>query len=268
MINLSIIIVSFNTKELTLECIKSIVDSKPKLSFEIIVVDNASTDGSVEAIRKISNKFKLILIENKKNIGFAKANNQGINIAKGNAVLLLNSDTIINLGVLDSLHEFAQKNSDAGVVVPQLLNADGSVQASVFRLPTIIRSIKQYWLGIGKILDKYTPAEKEPLVVESAVAAVFLITRRALDTVGGLNEKYFMFFEDLDYCRSINRVGLKVYYVPSIKVTHYHGASGKKLAKSNDQWRRLIPSSKLYHGVLRHYLINFILWSGQKLRKI
>src|SRR5581483_8740193 len=137
--DLSIIIVNFNTKELTLNCIKSIKNSKPKMGYEIIVVDNASE----ENLPKSKN---YILIRNKANLGFAKANNIGIKNAKGKYILLLNSDTIIKDSAIDKLYEFAKKHNDAGAVVPQLLNKDGSVQASCFRFPTIKNALRHYFL--------------------------------------------------------------------------------------------------------------------------
>ncbi len=257
MIKLSIVIASFNTKKLTLESIGSIYQSKPKVSFEIILVDNNSQDASCEAIKK---KFpQVILIENKTNLGFAKANNQGIKRAKGEYLLLLNSDTQVKKGVIDELVEFAEKTPNAGVVAPKLLNENGSIQGSVFRLPTIFRAIKQYWFGEKGLLDKYVP-EKEG-AVEAAVMAAFLITPGVLKKIGLLDERYFMYFEDLDYCRRLKKEGLKIYYLPTAKVIHFHGGSGGIN-------QMLIESAKKYHGLFGYFLLTFIIWSGQKWQKI
>ena len=98
--------------------------------------------------------------------------------------------------------------------------------------------------------------------------AAFLITPKALNKVGLLDERYFMYFEDIDYCRRIARAGLKIYYLPEAEVYHVHGASGKGLVDDKNQWKRLIPSSKIYHGLLRHYLISFIIASSQKWREL
>ena len=136
---LSIIIVNWNTKELLLDCLDSIVKSKPKTKYEIIVVDNGSTDGSVTAFQRLhfpASNFHLI--KNHSNLGFAKANNQGISKARGKYILLLNSDTKVKTGSIDKLLTFAKAKGNAGVVVPKLLNSDGSVQGSVFRLPNRI----------------------------------------------------------------------------------------------------------------------------------
>lgn len=267
-IETSVIIVSFNTKKLTLEAIRSVIKEKESLSREIIVVDNASDDGTVEEITKLSKKIKLIkLITNKRNKGFAKANDQGIRVAKGKYILLLNSDTKIKKGAIGKLIKFAKRTPDAGVVGPKLLNPDGSVQPSVFRFPTISMAIRQYWCGEKGLMDKYLPATNSqlPVAVDSLTMAAFLITPEAKDAVGLLDERYFMYFEDLDYCKRVNKAGLKVYYLPTAEVVHQHGASGTGLAETKDQWRRLVPSSKIYHGKLKHSIINFIIWSGQKM---
>ena len=261
--NLSIIIVNFNTKKLLLRCLNSIFTSKPKIKYEMIVVDNGSTDGSVAALYKIKNqsrrcRTKIKIIRNKENLGFAKANNQGIKRAKAEFILLLNSDTEVKKAAIDKLYYFAKETTDAGVVGPRLLHPDKKVQASVYRLPTISRAIRQYWLGKKSLLDKYAPRLDRPEEVEAIVGAAFLITPEARKRVGLLDERYFMYFEDLDYCRRVKELGLKVYYLPTAKVIHQHGASAGKM-------KFLVSSSKIYHGVLKHYLFNFILWSGQKI---
>lgn len=273
--DLFIIIVSYNTKKLTLECIRSIYNSRPNLSFEVIVVDNGSKDGSIEELKKLRTEEikNLKIIENEENLGFAKANNQGISRAcrfavkkaTGKYILLLNSDTKVKKDSLRKLVEFASNTSDAGAVGAKLLNIDGSPQGSVFRFPTVLRVIQQYWLGQRGLLDKYTPLTDVPQEVESLSMAAFLITPEAIKKVGLLEEKYFMYFEDLDYCRRIWESGLKVYYLPDSKVIHLHGASGKGITDDANQWRRLVPSSIKYHGWLGHQMINFILWSGGKL---
>lgn len=272
-LDLSIIIISYNTKQLTLQCIKSILNSIKKLDYEVIIVDNASTDGTLSLVEglKLKNKnykIKLKIIENKKNLGFAKANNQGIRIAKGNYILLLNSDTKVKSGAIEGLIEFARITPDAGAVGAKLLNPDDTLQPSVFRLPTIWRAIKQYWLGEEGLLDKYAPEGDKPTEVESLVMASFLITPKALKKIGLLNEKYFMYFEDLDYCRSILRAGLKIFYLPDSEIIHYHGASGEKSKKNEIQFMRLKKSSQIYNGLLNYSLITFIIWSSQKYTKL
>src|SRR3989344_4602101 len=261
---LSVIIVNYNTKKLTLQCIKSVIEEGYGILAEIIVVDNGSTDGSLAELVKLTKSIKLI--KNEKNLGFAKANNQGIKIAKGKYILLLNSDTIVKKGTLQKLVHFAENKDDAGAVVPKLMNSDGSVQASVYNFPTLQRAVRQYWFGEKDLLDKYYPTDDTAVVIDMGVMAAFLITPSALKKIGLLNERYFMYYEDFDYCRELRKAGLKTYYLPTAEVIHHHGASGNNVKDTNEQWKRLIPGSIIYHGRFRHYLLNFIIWSGQKFR--
>ncbi len=263
--DLSIVIVNFNTKNLLKDCVESIHKSKPKLSYEVIVVDNGSRDGSSKVLKDLWREKKIEkYIENGKNLGFAKANNIGINKSKGKHILLLNSDTIVKKEALDGLVQFAEKTSDVGVVGARLLNPDGSRQASCYNFPTIKNAINEYWLGKPASFSKYLVTGTAPVTVDVVVGAALLITKRAAEKVGLLDERYLMYFEDHDYCRRVREAGFKVYYLPKTEIVHLHGESGKSLADSENQWRRLIPSSKIYHGTVKHYLITFILWSGQK----
>ena len=172
MIEVSVVIVNYNTKKITLECIESVIEEG--LTCEIIVVDNGSKDGSVEEFRKLQKKVSnFVLIENAGNLGFAKANNQGIKVSKGKYVLLLNSDTKVKKGAIGKLVEFAEKTPDAGVISARLLNPDGSLQASCLFFPTIKNAILAYWFGKKGLFDKFAPKGKKPVEVEASVAAAF-----------------------------------------------------------------------------------------------
>lgn len=266
---LSIIIVNFNTPKLTKKCIDSVVLNKTKVNYEIIVIDNGSDNGSVGEFKNISlprSNFKLII--NKNNLGFAKAVNQGIKTAKGKYILLLNSDSVIKSDTLDKLYDFAVEHEDCGVVAPKLLNKDGTPQPSVFHTPSIKGVIKEFWFGIKGSYQKYIPEGSTPIKVDAVVGACFLITPQALQKVGLFDERYFMYFEDLDYCGRVKRVGLFCYYLPHVNVVHLHGESGKHLADNDNQWRRLIASSKIYNGSVKHYLINLIIWLAAKVRHL
>lgn len=264
--HLSVIIVSFNTKGLTEDCIKSALKEKTQLNLEMIVIDNDSKDGSVEMLRRYKKSGQIRLIENDSNTGFSFANNQGIKIAHGRHVLLLNSDTVVKKGALSALVDFAGGHEDAGIVASRLLNGDGTIQPSCLHFPTVKNAILEFWFGKKGLFEKYAPKTKKPVVVDAAVGASFLMTERALKEIGMLDEKYYFYFEDIDYCRRVKAAGLKVYYLPDSEVIHYHGASGKKIADPANQWRRLIPSSKIYHGLFNHYLIAAIILTGQKVR--
>lgn len=265
----SIIIVNFNTEKITRDCIAAIRESVKSVGYEIIVVDNGSQDGSVKMLRDYAAKLKnFFLIENKDNLGFAKGNNQGARRARGRYLLLLNTDTIIRKGALEKMVKFGETTPDAGVIGPKLLNADGSLQPSCMNFPTVRNALREYFGGQRGLFDKFSPKGNKPRKVDSVVGAAFLITPRAVDKVGLLDERYFFYFEDIDYCRRVWKSGLKVYYLQEAQIVHYHGVSGRHLADDKNQWRRLIPSSKIYHGTLKHYLLTSILWVGQKWQKV
>lgn len=293
---LSIIIVNWNTKELLKQCLESVISDqssvishqrsvigkkKPitdnqSLVTEVIVVDNGSTDGSVEYLRELIDNSLITgnrspvtiqLIENKENLGFAKAVNQGLRQAKGESILLLNSDTYLLNDSLKKLLLF-EKEVRPAVIGARFLNPDGSVQPSVFKLPTVKRAFLEYWLNKKEYFSKYAPEGNKPKEVEVVSGGAMLISKKVIDKIGLLDERYFMYFEDLDYCRRVRKAGFKIYYLPEAKVIHEHGASGRLLASPEDQWKRLIPSSKTYHGLLNYYLISLIIWLGLKKEKI
>jgi len=266
---LSVIIASYNTKDLTLVAVSSILKQNPKVDYEIIVVDDGSTDDSVEALRQLERRSRnLKIIVNEKNLGYVRTNNKGIEVSVGKYKLLLNSDTEVKKGALEALVKFAETHEDAGVVGAKLLNADGTLQPSCFRLPTVKNAILEYWFGKKELLGKYAPKGNNPAEVEAVVGAAFLLTPQALKKVGVLNTAYKSYFEDMDYCRAVRKKGLKVYYLPQAEIMHYHGASFAKLSDEKNRWRKLIPSSKIYHGLFKHYLLNSIIWIGQKWPKI
>jgi len=270
---LSIIIVNFNTKEVLRKCLASIekleTGNKQSLllrnwKLETIVVDNGSTDGSVEAIEARYKDIKIL--RNKENLGFAKAVNQGIKQATGEYILLLNPDTEVKPNVLEELIKFVQNHPKAGVVGARLLNPDGSIQPSVYHFPTIWRAIREFWLGRKGEYDKYAPLEKKTIDVEAVTGAAMLIPRKTIEKVGLLDERYFLYFEDLDYCRRIKKAGLKVYYCPSAEIIHGHGESAAQVGSQAYQW--LCQSSKIYNGILKYWLLTAVLWIGQKWQKI
>lgn len=264
---LSIIIVNYNTGKLLMHCISSIEKSDLSFPYEVIVIDNASTDGSATPkSASATGQAGIKRIENKRNVGFAKAVNQGIKAAKGKYALLLNPDTEVQVGTIAKVLEFAKHTPNAGVVGAKFLNLDGSPQGSVFPPSTIWNAVQEFWLG-RKTYSKYVPQGKSPVAVDAVSGAVFLITPQARERVGLLDERYFMYFEDLDYCRRVKRAGLKIYYLPSAHVVHYHGVSGRRILGQGDQWRRLIPGSKTYNGVVKHTMLSLIIWSGQKWQK-
>jgi len=275
--DLSIIIVSFNTKKLLEECLGSVISSQRLVIrkglpitdhqspiTEVIVVDNASGDSSTEMVKK--DFPKVILIKNQDNLGFAQANNQGMKIAKGKYLFLLNSDTVVKQESLEKLIKFAEKNPGAGIIGARLVNPNGLVQPSVYHFPTLGRAIREYWLGQKEAYEKYAPKGKKALAVKAVTGAAMLIPRRTIEKIGLLDERYFMYFEDLDYCQRVKRAGLKVYYLPEAEILHHHGQSA---AQTGDKaYQYLIQSSKIYNGLIKYYLLFLILWIGQKWQSI
>ncbi|MBN1263833.1 MAG: glycosyltransferase family 2 protein [Candidatus Pacebacteria bacterium] len=266
---LSIIIVNFNTREILKKCLASLSPGTTGLkgNWEVIVVDNGSVDGSVEWLRSwVSGSKRRQLILNRKNLGFAGGVNRGIKKARGNYILLLNSDIICQKKAISRLVVFASEKNLLGLVGGRLLEPSRKPQASVFHLPTAWRALKEFWLGEKGAYLKYLPQGKDPVMVESVVGAVMLIPRTTIRKTGLLSEDYFMYFEDLDYCRRLKKEGLPVYYLPAAKFIHFHGSSGKKNPGRISQY--LVNSSRIYFGRGGHFLINLIIRSSYLWRKI
>lgn len=263
--DLTIIVVSYNTVQLTLKCLRSIqtIQQASSLAIELLVVDNGSTDNSVEKIKNLNIK----VLVNKDNRGFAVANNQAIRQAKGTYLLLLNSDTLLGKGVLDRLLSFAQTQPNVGIVAPRLLNSDLTPQASCYHLPTLKSAVDEFFLGKSGAFQKYYPRAKTPTVVDAVVGAAMLITPLCLERVGLLDERYFMYFEDLDYCRRVNQHGLKIYYLPDVHIIHLHGQSGKSL-HSGQATKWLVQSSKRYHGRAKYYALTSLILLSRLWQKL
>lgn len=270
---LSIIIPTWNTAQTTLKCIKSIHRYLTGFSYEIIIIDNGSSDQTIPLIESFKNslknsKFRLKIIANQSNLGFSKANNQGSKIARGEYLFFLNSDMeLIDSSLIDMV-SFIKENQNIGIIGPHFLNPDLTSQASVFPPQTGFNAFKEFWLNQQKSYSKYLPDLEKPSSVNSISGGALLISRHFFNTIGGWNEKYFFYFEDMDLCRQVKKHHKLVYYFPGCRVVHCHGLSGKSLADPQNQWRRLIPGSIKFHGLFKHYFINFIIWSGQKWQKI
>lgn len=233
--DLSIIIINYNTCELTLNCLKSVYDSQTKYTYEVIVVDNNSHDDSV---KEIENRYPDVrLICNKENLGFSKANNQGIRMAKGRYILLLNSDTIVEKHTFQQMLELMDQKPDLGAAGCKVVLPDGSLDKACRRgFPTPSASF-YYAFGIAKLfpdnprfnqyqLSYLDPDEEYP--VDCLVGAFMMVRREAIEQVGLLDEQFFMYGEDIDWCYRIKQAGWKNYYYPRTSITHYKGASSRK----------------------------------------
>lgn len=208
MLDLSVIIVSFNNKKLLEECLYSIYARTHKITFEVIVVDNNSTDGSPAMV---AHSFPAaIIIENKENLGFSRANNQGLRIYKGRYALLLNNDTVVQDYALDQMVEFMDKSEKAGACGPKLLNVDGNPQRQG-----------------GLFGPRFWRAEK-PAEANFVIGACLMVRREVVDRVGLMDENLFFYNDDLDWCLRIRRAGWKIYFLPQARVIHYGGYSSKQ----------------------------------------
>ncbi len=231
LMELSVIIVNWNTKGYLLACIKSISDREVK-GWEIIVVDNDSMDGSEKEAKKA---FPFIrLIQNRENLGFAKAVNQGLQKASGRYVLLLNPDAQVKNGAIGQLLSFMEANPDAGIAGAQLLNSDGSKQNSIANFPSLATELLNKSF-LRRLFPKKFPGKErnysEPIGVDSVIGACMMVRRRALDQVGILDEDYFLFLEETDWCYRMKKAGWKIYHVPQAEVDHFQGKSAEEVRK-------------------------------------
>ena len=233
--DVSIIIVNWNTRQITSDCLDSIYSQDSSLEYEVIVIDNASSDNSVFSIKQ--NFSEIILIENEVNLGFAAANNQGMRIAKGRYVLLLNSDTVVLDHAIEKTVAFANQHPEAGVVGCRVLNQDMSLQPSCFMYPSVLNmflaSTYLYKIFPGsKFFGREMMSWWEMLDVREVdvVRGCFmLVSRKAIHEVGVLDESYFMYCEETDWCYRMNDFGWKSLFTPDAEIIHLGGASSKQI---------------------------------------
>src|SRR6185369_1658038 len=247
---LSIIILTYNTKQLTLDAVASVERNYPEEvasgEFEIIVADNESSDGTLDAFKvykKTSSIRSLLLIANGGNIGFSAGNNKGVSYAKGRYVLFLNPDTIVHDKTLISMVEFMEKHPDVGASSCKLINSDGEVDFNCHRgFPTPWNGFC-YFSGLQRMFPRsrlfagYTQGWKDLSTNHEvdAIEGAFLLTRYEIGKkIDWLDEDYFFYGEDLQFCFDIKKLGLKIYYVGEVAITHIGGAaSGIKKKTQN-----------------------------------
>ena len=224
--DLSVIIVSYNVVNFLRGCLTSIHHAAPQISFEVLVVDNASGDGSAQMVRA---EFpQVTLLANESNYGFARANNQALRISKSGYHLLLNPDTLVSQGSLDKMVEFMDHHPDAGASGCQLVWPDGAVQPSCRTFPSLLavflRGTRLHKL-YNKPVARYLMADwnhSSVREVDWVFGACLLLRRKALEDVGLLDEGFFLYYEDIDLCYRLKARGWKVYYNPQIQVVHYY----------------------------------------------
>ncbi|MCJ7805498.1 glycosyltransferase family 2 protein [Patescibacteria group bacterium] len=233
---LSIIILNYNTENLTRDCLNSLKKVENELDFEIIVSDNGSTDGSVAMIRK---EFpNVMIVENKANLGFAKGNNQARKIAKGKYVLFLNTDTIVYPNTLRETVDYLENHKEIGALTCKVVLANGELDKDTRRaFPTPWVSFSHLVLPLDRIFTHsklfakywygYLPEDQEA-EVDVIQGAFFLTPKKVLDRVGWFDEDYYLDGEDIDICWKIKVLGYKIIYHPEVSILHLKGATKGK----------------------------------------
>ncbi|PJB00126.1 MAG: glycosyl transferase [Ignavibacteriales bacterium CG_4_9_14_3_um_filter_30_11] len=265
-IEISVIIVNYNVKDFLQNLLLSLNKALKNISHEIIIVDNNSTDDSVELLK---NNFQNVsLIANKENLGFSKANNQGLKISKGKYLLLINPDTIVSEDTFFEMIKFFKNNTNAGLAGCKILNPDGSLQLACRR------SFPGPWTSFckvtglsslfpnSKLFAKYNLTyldENKSYEVDAVSGSFMMFTRQVYEKVSGLDEEYFMYGEDLDFCYRIQKAGYKIFYVHKTKIIHYKGESTKR--STLDETKIFYKAMHLF--VKKHFsstfLVEFIL---------
>jgi GT2 family glycosyltransferase len=235
MTDLSIVIVNWNTREFLSRCLRSVYDTTLDLDFEVIVVDNGSADGSQEMVQQ---EFPGVsLIANTENKGFAKANNQAIRRSRGRYVLLLNSDAFVRENTIEHTVAFMDGHPEAGMAGCKLLFEDGRLQPSCYSFPTLFT---EFFIAVG--LDRLFPKSRlfgkygmtywdfdDIREVDVILGAFMLVRATAVDEVGLMDERYFMYSEEVDWCYRFREKGWKIYFYPHVEAVHLGGGSTRRV---------------------------------------
>lgn len=269
--DLSVIIVTWNTKDFLCNCIRSIKENTKKIIYEIIVIDNFSSDGSPEMVEE---KFpEIILIKNKINIGYGRASNQGLAAAQGKYVLILNSDIKINQNCLDDMLDFMEKNPAIGASSCKLTFSDGKLQHSCRKFPTF-KTFFLMLLGLRFLFPKMKPFRKYLMLdwdhseikkVDQIMGSFMFIRSDVIEEVGGFDERFWMYFEEVDLCLRINKAGWKIVHYPYVSAVHF-------LSKSAEQWGDIKKISEYQKSLLTYFKKNgklyeyYILLAANKIK--
>jgi N-acetylglucosaminyl-diphospho-decaprenol L-rhamnosyltransferase len=216
---LSIIIVSFNARADLERCLESLRTPPPAAPHEILVVDNGSTDGSADAARRWP---EVRVIDAGANLGFARANNLAIRASSGANILLLNSDTVVPAGAIDGLLVELERDPDVAVVGPRLVDGAGHAELSFGRMIGPLNELRQQRLARSGAVDALTRQRRHPDWVSGAC---LLVRRADAEAVGGLDERYFMYTEDVDFCAAIRARGRRILFTPDVEIVHLRGRS-------------------------------------------
>lgn len=265
---LSVIIVNWNVKQLLSDCLRSLLTAEQGVELEIIVIDNHSTDGSVEMIKQEFPQVKLITSET--NLGFAVANNLGLKSAIGDYLMLLNPDTVVPAGSLKALVEYLQAHPEVGIVGPHIMNPDGTTQPSVRGNPTgqnqlfvILKQINVLpWLPSLRSYLRTDFDYSQTQSVDQLMGAALCFPKTLLTKIGPLDEQFFLWFEEVDYCLRAKQAGLQIIYLATSQITHRGGASfGQRLTMDKQRIfnRSLLSYLKKHRPSSELSLIKFFL---------
>lgn len=281
---LSVIFVNWNGGELLRRAVESVERFPPSVPFEIVVVDNASTDGSREWLRSLGSRVRLV--ENEENLGFSKANNQGIRTSAAPFVFLLNTDAEVREGTFDKLIETMQADGRAGACAPRLVNPDGSLQPSVWRNPptpweTLLSGLKLYRLiprrARGRLLLGTFWDHAERRSVPMLPGTALLVRRQTIDDVGALDEGFHMYFEDVEWSLRMVRGGWHLVFEPEAVVMHHGGQSALLRWGAGERWRvqleasvkfqrKCLPAWQVRANLLAHYAVLLFERASRRLR--
>lgn len=274
MLDLSIIIVSWNTRELLAKCLRCVEETVKKISYEVYVVDNNSSDGSQDMVRKDFPTVKLIA--NVDNVGFAKANNQAMRVSEGRYVLLLNSDAFVKDNTIDYMVSFMDSHPDAGMSGCKLLYEDGRLQPSCATFPTLA---SEFYIATG--LDKLFPKSKifgkylmtdwdysDTRPVDVIMGAFMLARADVIQKVGLMDESFFMYSEEVDWCYRFKAAGWKIYFCPDVETVHLWGGSSKavKVETLLRLYRARVQFFRKHYGALTAFLYKIILTINSLIR--
>jgi GT2 family glycosyltransferase len=257
----SIVIVSYNSEDFIGKCITSVLKHLP-IDGEVIVLDNASTDETVKVLEKFGSKIKLI--KSKENLGFGRGNNRAVKEASGDYLFLLNPDTELKSNSFNELINFYETTENVGIMAPKLVLENGEIQESVKKSPSLIGAFKEYIIGVKNAYQQYAPTSKEPIEVDMIYGAAWLIKKDLFNELYGFDERFFMYYEDADFCKRLRRKGFKIYYYPGVSIKHLVGGT-----KSNqDKYKLNLDSAKKYHGTIGAFILQIIFLSGRVISRL
>jgi len=274
MLDLSIIIVNWNAQDLLAKCLRCVESTVKNVSYEIIVIDNNSDDGSQEMIRRDFPQVKLIA--NTQNAGFATANNQGMKISQGRYFLLLNSDAFVENETIDQMVEFMDAHPEAGMSACQLLFEDRRLQPSCYSFPSLTTEFYTA-LQLDKLFAKNREFGKYLMTywdfsdiraVDTIMGAFMLVRKTAIDQVGMMDENFFMYSEETDWCYRFHKQDWKTLYNPHVQTVHLWGGSSKRMKVEMflQLYRSKVQFFRKHYGALSAFFLKLILAFGCLLR--